>query len=497
MQIQFGTSSKRVNSTFIPAMSRTYNCTLKRPCTIETPVVDISDFNINYNVAYIPDFGRYYFVSNIESVSNSITRYYLTVDALASFKTNVLAQRVFVSRSQSHGSEMLVDPYATHTADNPNIYTRNFPIGGYDTTGFYVLQTAGAGTNTSIGQSVNTYLLTAAQVRKLINGVFTESTYSATGTTVAGAEKTYFNPFQYLISCKWFPLDDDLVSVGPGTVAVQFGWWNIGQNTLPARRITGEVVVSNTEFMLPSAVDWTATSPDYSRYTLMIPGIGSLEIDPAFAGMSLYVHVVVDLLTGGAKCEIRQKTGTAYVTNDDPVIASASGYWGVDVLMTQLASDATNVASNLIHSASEAVYGMDYGSALTASMTSGYGGISNQQAAGDLALSIGLLESIPFVGSTFKKARDNLLQPALSMNGAVSNYAEFKLYDNIRLTVKHYDKLEPNMEVTNGLPFNRNIVLNQLTGYTQCNNASITVAGATIKEKLAIKSYLEGGFWIE
>ena len=489
MQIQFGTSSKRVNSTFIPAMSRTYNCTLKRPCTIETPVVDISDFNINYNVAYIPDFGRYYFVSNIESVSNSITRYYLTVDALASFKAVILNNVLNVSRSQSHGDNMQIDDLATHTAGTPTVTQTSYSIPDYNAaTGIYVLQIAGPKPSNSIGESVSTYVLTASELRSLIEDLFTASTYNDAGTvTVSGETKTYFNPFQYILSCKWFPIDYTYFSYHL-TTGIKFGWW---ESDVVGHLLQDYMYSSNVTIQLPAASDWTYCAPGYSRYSIAVPGMGLLEIDPVYAGNTITVQFFVDMLTGGAKCEI-------YLTQNgaNKLISSANGYWCTDVLLTQLASDANNLASNAIHTASEGLFGMDFGSAITASMTQSAGASANQ-AAGDLAFSMGLMESIPFVGSAFKKARDNMLQPALSASGAVGNMTELKVNGNVRFINRHYSMIEPDLNAVIGKPCNRNYRLSTLSGYTQCNNASITVAGATIKEKLAIKSYLEGGFWIE
>ena len=498
MQVQFGTDGKRINSTKIPTLETTVTCVLKRPCTVENPVLDVSTFNPRWSVAYIPDFHRYYFVSNIESISNSITRYHLTVDPMASFKQRILAHTLYVVRSQSMGSNKLVDPYATHTADNPNTYIMTFPqgespMGNFSQTGCYILQTVGGGSETSIGQAVNTYLLTAAQLRTLCNGLFLANTYSDAGVTVAGAEKTFFNPFQYIVSCKWYPLDPTAISTGTSATAVKFGWFSISANTVNAHLVKGAVAISNTDFSLPSLVDWTASSAEYSRYMLQVPGVGSMEIDPSFAGIPLYVHVVVDLLTGGAKCEIREQTTTGeYNTLNDPVLSVSSGYWGVDVLLTQLASDATNMASNFIHNATESVYGMDFGSTVGAAM----GG--TDRGAQDLVGSMSMLESIPLVGSFFKNGRNNLLQPALSMNGSVGNMSEFfNIEGKIRLTVKHYDVLEPNMNDVAGLPCHRRLLLSNLTGYTECNNASVSIQSATIQEKLTIKKYLEGGFWIE
>lgn len=470
-------------------MSRTYNCTLKRPCTIETPVVDISDFNTNYNVAYIPDFGRYYFVSNIESVSNSITRYYLTVDALASFKTNILNNVLNVSRSQSHGDNMQIDDLATHTAGTPTVTQTSYSIPDYNAaTGIYVLQIAGPKPSNSIGESVSTYVMTASELRSLIEDLFTASTYDESGTvTVSGETKTYFNPFQYILSCKWFPIDYTYFSYHL-TTGIKFGWW---ESDVVGHLLQDYMYSSNVTIQLPAASNWTYCTPEYSRYSIAVPGMGVMEIDPVYAGNTITVQFFVDMLTGGAKCEI-------YLTQNgsNKLISSANGYWCTDVLLTQLASDANNLASNVINSATSAGFGSDFSSTFTAASTTP-GALTTEQFAGAWSYAMGILEAIPLAGSIFKKARNNMLQPSLSVSGAVGNMTELKVNGNVRFINRHYSMIEPDLNTVIGMPCNRNYRLSTLTGYTQCNNASITVAGATIKEKLAIKSYLEGGFWIE
>lgn len=508
MQVQFGTDGKRINSTKIPTLETTVTCVLKRPCTVENPVLDVSTFNPRWSVAFIPDFHRYYFVSNIESISNSITRYHLTVDPMASFKQRILAHQVYVVRSQNMGSNKLVDPYATHTADNPNIYQMTFPqdlpgetpsfIGKFSQSGCYILQTAGKGTTTSIGQCVNAYLIDENGLRALINGLFTESTYTSSGVTVAGAEKTFFNPFQYIVSCRWFPIDPTEIQTGNADVPVRFGWFYVSANTAPARLVKEPIVISNTDFSLPSLVDWTASSPEYSRYIIQVPGFGSMEIDPAFAGLPLYCHIVADLLTGGARCEIRQQTiSGVYDTLKDPVLTSANGYWGVDVMLTQLSSDASSMASNVINSLMSGMSGGEMGA--TDLYAAYFGsGAADTTGANIVSKVIGALDFVPLVGSMFKKGLQNMLQPSLSVNGAVGSMSSFLgINGKLRLTIKHYDVLEPNMNDIAGLPCHRKLLLSNCTGYTQCNNASVSIQSATIQEKLTIKKYLEGGFWIE
>lgn len=480
MVVQFGNSGKRINSTKIPNMSDTIeNVRLKENCTIENPVLEMSTFNASYDVAKIAAFGRYYFVSNVECVTNNLFRYYLTSDPLASFKHSILSNTLNIERSQSHGVKTLIDPYATHTAMTPQVYQRSFEWGGgVSISGMYVLQTAGSGTTSSIGESVNTYIMSGTALRNLINKLFTASTYDDGGSvTVSGEVKTYFNPFQYIISCRWFPITD----IGGTATTIKFGWWDSG---ISAAALTDFTHSFNATIIMPSAIDWTYTSGDYAKYSLAVPGFGVIDVDPTFCGNNISCQVFVDLMTGKAKCELIMLDGTDSLS----VIASASGYWSVDVLLTQLSTDATNVASNIIQGASNFAYGSGFSETVSNAVNAGSNGLSS---------SIGVLESIPFVGSSFKKARENIMQPQLSQTGAIGNMTEFRFNNYPRLFVKHYDVLEPNMNATNGLPCHRNLLLSELSGYTICNNASIEVPGATNKEKLAIKNMLEGGFWIE
>lgn len=493
MIVKFGTSGKRVNSTLIPPVPTEINCVLKTPCSVENPVLDLTGFINTYSVAYIPKFGRYYFVTNIEPITAEITRYYLSVDVLASFKARILANTLNVVRSQSHGNANLPDPYATHTGAAPNFYTVGFDFGdNVSTVGCYILQTAGKGTTSTIGQSVNTYVISASTLKTLINKLFTASTYDDSGNvTVDATVKTYFNPFQYIISCRWFPL----TGLTGTETTIKFGWWDSG--------ITGTALTTYTEavtatIVMPAALDWTARSPEYSRYNVAIPGIGNIEIDTVFCGYNILCTLWVDLLTGTAKCELR-----ALGSNDAQcVIASASGYFSVEVMLTQLSADATSIASNIFNSLGITHPWTGEHWSLVDVWESSLG---QREKEGSDAFSTGtlgnvatsILKKIPFVGKVFVKGLTNTLQPMLATTGAVGNMSEFKIFLRVRLYVRHYDMLENNLNSVVGTPCHRNLLLSTLSGYTECNNASIEVQGATMTEKTSIKNYLEGGFWIE
>ena len=491
MQIQFGTSSKRVNSTFIPAMSRTYNCTLKRPCTIETPVVDMSDFNINYNVAYIPDFGRYYFVTDIESISNSITRYHLSVDSLASFKQAILGSTVYVERSQNKYSNLLYDGAVTHLDDTPAILTQQFQFSHIvnrdidpDNWGCYILQTIAPGTAASIGAGTCTYAMTSSQLAALITNIFDSSQY---GTTVTDEVKTYFNPFQYIVSCQWVPVEITALIAGNLPTNIKFGWWT---STAQGILIPKLNVVCVADIVLPAAVDWTDYNADWHRMDLYIPGCGTVEIDPVYTGQTLTCQLQLDVLTGSCVADVK--------TADNDMVLSISGQLGVSIQLSQLSADTTNLMSTALFSPKPngIVSGLtggqytSWGDVFTAAITSG-------ASAGAASAFSAAMSAVPIVGNRVNEAVKNAMQPQTAVCGTNGNMTYLLTHLKARLTNRKYSVYETHIENTYGKPCRRNYVLSECTGFTLCNNAAITIPGATAKEKASVKNYLEGGFWIE
>ncbi|NTW91618.1 MAG: hypothetical protein HGA35_06800 [Erysipelotrichaceae bacterium] len=86
--------------------------TLREDTSLVTPIVTINSQTIlRYNYAYIPEFRRYYFINNKESVRNNLWRLYLEVDPLMSFKADILALKVVVDKQslESNGDEYIDD----------------------------------------------------------------------------------------------------------------------------------------------------------------------------------------------------------------------------------------------------------------------------------------------------------------------------------------------------------------------------------------------------
>ena len=96
-----------------PVAVTTVSGELKANCTIVDPVITIqydSAF-INANYAYIPEFGRYYFIKNAETPANGLWTLTMHTDVLMSFASSILNSPTTVSRSSNNCNMFLNDDH--------------------------------------------------------------------------------------------------------------------------------------------------------------------------------------------------------------------------------------------------------------------------------------------------------------------------------------------------------------------------------------------------
>ena len=120
-----------------------FSGTLREETSIISPVVLMELENpSSYNYAYIPEFGRYYFINDIVSVRKGLWRISMRVDVLESFKNYILDLGVILSDSENTGAENYLsgDVWKTKVKEKTDII--NFPS-GLSETGHFILITAG------------------------------------------------------------------------------------------------------------------------------------------------------------------------------------------------------------------------------------------------------------------------------------------------------------------------------------------------------------------
>lgn len=89
----------------VPSVSPT-TVSIKSPCDLHDPILQLehSASNISVNYAYIPDFGRHYFVDPPE-IDDKVDILYLHVDVLMSFSVDIKNSIVIATRSNFHNKQ--------------------------------------------------------------------------------------------------------------------------------------------------------------------------------------------------------------------------------------------------------------------------------------------------------------------------------------------------------------------------------------------------------
>lgn len=120
-----------------------FSGTLREETSVISPVILMELENPSgYNYAYIPEFGRYYFISDMVSVRKGLWRISMKVDVLESFKNYILDLGVILSDSENTGAENYLSGEVWKAKVKEKTDIINFPS-GLSETGHFILITAG------------------------------------------------------------------------------------------------------------------------------------------------------------------------------------------------------------------------------------------------------------------------------------------------------------------------------------------------------------------
>lgn len=361
MIVKFYNFSKRPNSTKQPA-NNSENLTLsdvelKDECSFLTPILKIRDrvasvtfVPRDYNYAYIPLWSRYYFVNDWKYI-NGAWEVTLSVDTLASHKTAIGNTEAYVIRSASLYNGNIIDTfYPTSVVKNiskqsvsSEIYHSTLPSGTY-----IVGVLNNSNSNLNIG-AINYYALTTTQFSSFLQYIFSGAIYNSSNIIEVGEGlfKSMFDPFQYVVSCMWFPFDP--AGFGNTTENIKIGYWDTG---VSGRRL--QQIVSEHNFRTNSAISahplassrgaYLNYSP-YTTLTLYYPPFGEIPIDTTYnqymPNTYLWGKLYIDAVTGCADCYVTLTNGNDSGQGADPYryMTMRSAQVGVPIQLAQVMSD--------------------------------------------------------------------------------------------------------------------------------------------------------------
>lgn len=335
---------KKENSTLRPDANTTKVTVtghLKEPCSVLHPVISLqSPPNPNqppdfFRYAYIPLFSRYYWVDDW-TWEDGLWTVHLDVDVLASYRDHIGAETEYILRTDSNTTDYngaISDTMYPATTDfrRKCSYTANNIFVTNLSSGCYVVGIISSNApNTSSVGAISYYAMTPAQFNALKNMLFSPANLEimdiidSGGASIAdvGQEivKTMYNPYQYIVSCLWFPFDVSLITTKASVSTIPIGWWNY---TLSGYSIPQQILE------VGEGLDFTdhpqssrGTYLNYAPYTVrtLIGRFGTLAINNSLfkAGATytadhLSISYFVDIITGQCRAtiEIQYDDGTS------------------------------------------------------------------------------------------------------------------------------------------------------------------------------------------
>ena len=468
MNLDLFSVNKRINSTKRPDLSTGKELTvqLKDEISFENPVFKIKSDVIGgtfspvaFNYAYAPYWMRYYFITDWKFI-NGCWECYCSVDVLASFKNQINNTNAYVTRAASNYDGTIIDDFYP-AKSNVSITKVNAASAWYGIApsgGTYVVGCVNNQTSGRIG-AVAYYALTSSELGQLLNYLFSNTIYSASSITEIGEGlfKSMFDPFQYIVSCVWFPFANS--AFGSTQTYISVGYWTTTIQGIVVTSIAEKTFITATIPNHPqiSRGEYLNRAP-YTRLTLYIPPFGSIPIDTNFITMGRYLYsaVLVDHITGQATIRL-SLCASSNNLDEFNLITERSGMIGVPIQLSQVLPDYIGTAH---------------------SVASTIGSVATGNLAGALS---GMLSAV------------QTQMPKVTSSGANGSFAETMLYP--ALIAEHL--LLADEDLTEfGRPLCAVRQLGNLTGFIQCGEDDLPFNG-TRTEIEEVNRFLKEGFFME
>lgn len=457
----FYTLNKRKNSTIIPGNSSgtTIHVDLKGDCSVQSPTLLLRISNPSaYNYCYIPEFNRYYFISDWVAMNSTQWECTCKVDVLASFKSDIKAIRAYVVNSASFYSPLITDnripiDNATRIIER-NGSSTSTPFSG--SRSFY-LTVLGGGADRSTPFS-STYELTKAQAAGIANYLSNVS-----GDIMNDLKEQFGNVFGCVISGVMIPANTARTSGSDGA-QINLGKYNSGAS---GKLLSSHILNGLWEIEIPWQTDDFRRNSPYTDIALYLPFAGVSHINPIDLINNTFVHIEasLNLLTGDVLYEVGGSDGALV----DSMIGIYSGNCGQKVPITQYIGNAAGQIQGIAQMAAGAA---------TAFFNPAAGGA--QLASGVINTAIASMEYTPSI-----------------LGGNSGGLGEEFGYSPKLIMRYHPTSVEPDtITSTLGRPAQRVANLSALHGYVQTSGASV---GGTMtdNEKREINSLLDSGIYLE
>lgn len=466
MQAIFYQFAKRSNSTKRPSGGQEFGIDLKAPCNIIDPEIKIATQSdpTGFNYCYLPTFSRYYWVKNW-TYSDGLWVASLTVDTLASYRDQIGSAIEYVVRASAKYDGTISDSLYPAKAAVQSV-TKAFQGGFAETIseGFFVIGFI-AKTPNSIG-AVTYVVMSPGNAKKLSSKLLTDVSYlSIDNAEISDSlTKILFNPYQYIVSCNYFPFDiAKLTAHLPRVSSVDVGWWSVD---VPCWILGADNnnLIKSVRVGIPkhpqaaSRGGYCNASP-YTDYTIFLQPFGVIPLDASklWGATTLSIQYTVDLFTGDSILRM--------FTDTNQLVHETTAKLGVPVQLSNITFD---VPSG--------------GGLLQTGIAAAFGGL---QAA--------------LTGGSFTDVGNGILNAAQATNADVASKGATGstiAFDSVPYMVARFKILVDDNNEDHGRPLCKRVQLSTIPGFIMVDDPDIAL-NATAAEIDSVKSYLKNGFFYE
>lgn len=355
MNAIFYSFSKRPNSTKQPnpAQGKNISCQLKEETSFLNPTLIISRNVVSgeftpsiWNYVSIPYWQRYYYITDWQYL-NGVWECQCRVDPLASFRSEIGNTSAYVIRAAAASNGNITDTFYPATTEQA-VTRQQISSDIYQTSLSEGVFVVGIINNTQYRYgAVAYYALTNGQLTSLLNYLFSGNIYQSSSITEIGEGlyKSLVNPFQYIVSCMWFPFLPK--NLGSQQANILVGYWDSGITATVASTLIREFGFKTN---LPIQQHPQASSrgaylnhAPYTTITAYYPPFGEIPVDTSFmqygANNYLYGKIHIDFVTGIADAYFSVTDG--YGDNADPYkyFTMRTAQIGVPLQLSQITSD--------------------------------------------------------------------------------------------------------------------------------------------------------------
>lgn len=467
MQATFYQFEKRTNSTKRPSGGQGLGIDLKAPCNIINPEIKIATQSdpTGYNYCYLPTFSRYYWIKNW-TYSDGLWHASLTVDTLASYRDQIGSATEYVVRSSAKYDGTISDGLYPATAKVQSV-TTSFQGGFAETIsgGFFVIGFIAKAAN-SIG-AITYVVMTPGNAKKLSAKLLTDVSYLSIDNSEISDNltKVLFNPYQYIVSCNYFPFDVAILAAHLPLVAkIDVGWWSVdvpgwilGEDNNNFKKSVSVTVPKHPQ--AANRGEYCNVAP-YTDYTIYLQPFGVIPLDASkmWGAATLSIQYVVDLFTGDSVLRI--------FTNDTQLVYETTAKLGVSVQLSNI----------------------NFG------IPSGSGGLLQT----GIAAAFGGLQAA-LSGGTLSDVGNGILNAAQATNADVASKGATGstiAFDLTPYMVARFKIIADDNNEDHGRPLCQRVQLFSIPGFIMVDDPDIALP-ATAAEIDSVKSYMKNGFFLE